>query len=154
MTIEPDQKTDQVVIYARVSATKQKEDLQRQIQTLTAYAQTRGWEVKKVYKDIGSGNNDQRKHLLKMITDLPTLQPTRILCTYKDRIARFGTVVVEEVCKLFETTILPTEAKTNEEQDDLVQAIRAILYSFSGNSTGGEGRILPFYPLKLKRDKP
>jgi len=132
MTIEPDQKTDQVVIYARVSAIKQKEDLQRQIQTLTAYAQTRGWEVKKVYKDIGSGINDQRKHLLKMITDLPTLQPTRILCTYKDRIARFGTVVVEEVCKLFGTTILPTEAQTNEEQDDLVQAILAILYSFSG----------------------
>ena len=123
---------DPVVIYARVSAPKQKEDLQRQIESLKAYAHTKGWEVRKVYSDIGSGINDQRKYFLKMITDLPAIQPTRILCTYKDRIARFGIAALEEISKFFGTVILPIETKTSGEQEELVHAILAILYSFSG----------------------
>lgn len=129
---QPITKKEPIVIYARLSAPKQKEDLQRQIRTLRTYAETRGWEVLRVYKDIDSGINDNRKQLLKLLTDMPTMQPTRILCTYKDRIARFGTKIIEEVCKLFGTTIVPIKAKTSDEQDDLVQGVIAVLYSFSG----------------------
>ena len=44
-----------VVTYARVSSSKQKKDLNRQINHLEAYVQQQGWEMIKQYSDVGSG---------------------------------------------------------------------------------------------------
>ena len=114
-----------VVIYARVSAPKQKEDLQRQIETLREYATHQGWNILKIYTDIGSGINDTRKQLLRLLTDLPLLRPAHILCTYKDRIARFGTTMLEHTAKIYGTTLLPIgmQQSDNCEQEEMVQTI-------------------------------
>ncbi len=74
-----------VVVYARVSSSKQREDLNRQIILLENYARNKDWNIIKIYSDIGSGLNDNRKNLLKMVRDLPTSNINYILCTYKDR---------------------------------------------------------------------
>ena len=56
------------VVYGRVSSNKQKNDLKRQINNLENYAEKQNIEVIRVYKDIGSGMNDNRKNLLKLIS--------------------------------------------------------------------------------------
>jgi predicted site-specific integrase-resolvase len=99
---------------------------------LKDYALENDWKISQVYKDIGSGLNDQRKGLLKLITDLPKKQPTFVLCTYKDQIARFGTNLLEEFCGIYDTKIKEIKVKEQNEQEELVNSIIAILTSFSG----------------------
>ena len=97
-----------VVTYARVSSNKQKYDLYRQIDHLETYVEQQGWEIVKQYSDIGSGLNDQRRGLLKLIQELPILQPTMIVTSYHDRLTRFGTKLLETICSLFSAQIVIT----------------------------------------------
>jgi len=125
----------QVVSYARVSSSKQRHDLHRQLQHLESFANSQDWHLVKSYKDIGSGINDKRKRLLQLIKDLPILQPQFVLCSYYDRLSRFGITLLETVCSLFSTKIITTHAIAKEKQSnnqELVDNIVAILYSFSG----------------------
>ncbi len=124
--------TINVAIYARVSSSKQRDDLKRQIELLEKYAKNKGWNVIKIYSDIGSGLNDNRKNLLKLVKDLPTSNLSYIICTYKDRIARFGNLLLEEFAKIYDIKIIEIQAKSESDEETLVQSIIAILYSFSG----------------------
>ena len=54
----------QVVTYARMSGSKQREDLKRQQEYLKGYVKTQGWHLVKQYQDIGSGLNDNRQGLI------------------------------------------------------------------------------------------
>ena len=47
----------QAILYARVSGSKQRQDLTRQISHLQDFVNNKGWTTQKVYKDIGSGIN-------------------------------------------------------------------------------------------------
>lgn len=125
----------QVVSYARVSGSKQRHDLHRQLQHLESFVNSQHWHLLKSYKDIGSGINDKPKGLLQLIKDLPILQPQFVVCSYYDRLSRFGITLLETVCSLFSTKIITTHEIVKEKQSnnqELVDNIVAILYSFSG----------------------
>jgi putative resolvase len=47
-----------VAIYARVSSSKNKEDLERQVNRLVMFANSRGRRVTRIEKEIASGVND------------------------------------------------------------------------------------------------
>ena len=96
------------VTYARVSSNKQNNDLYRHISHLKAYVEQQGWEIVKRYSEIGLGLNDQRQGLLKLIQELPILQPTMIVSSYHDRLTRFGTKLLETICSPFSTQIVIT----------------------------------------------
>ena len=84
------------VIYARVSSSDQREDLERQINYLTNYATAKGYKVAEVLKDIGSGLNTQRKGLLRLFKLVEGRSVDVVLITYKDRLTRFGFEYLEE----------------------------------------------------------
>jgi len=115
-----------------VSATKQKEDLKRQITYLQNYANQQNWEIIKTYYDIASGLNDDRKGMLKMITHIPTKQPDYILCTYRDRVARFGTGILEQFCKFYGTKLREINVKHTSDEEELMHTFIAVLTSFIG----------------------
>jgi putative resolvase len=75
------------VRYARVSSADQKEDLERQVQRLQAFAQEQGWTEVKAVTEIGSGLNGKRKKLLRILRDP---QVVRMVVEHRDRLARFG----------------------------------------------------------------
>src|SRR5688572_25055079 len=52
-----------VALYARVSSSDQKRDLERQIQRLQDYAASRGYQVSQVVSELASGLNDSRPNL-------------------------------------------------------------------------------------------
>ena len=123
-----------VVSYARVSSSKQKEDLQRQQAYLEHYVQNRQWRLVKAYRDIGSGLNDKRLSLLQMLKDLPVFQPDIIVCSYEDRLARFGTTIIKTICEIFDTKLMfiKKQDQTASLNDQLVTDVIAVITSFAG----------------------
>ncbi|MBB5254071.1 IS607 family transposase [Sulfurisphaera ohwakuensis] len=125
------------VIYARVSSTDQKEDLERQINYLTNYATAKGYKVVEVLKDIASGLNTQRKGLLRLFKLVEGRSIDVVLITYKDRLTRFGFEYLEE---FFSTMGVKIEIVFGEEPKDatqeLVEDLISIITSFAGKIYG------------------
>ncbi|MHA2368934.1 MAG: IS607 family transposase [Candidatus Hodarchaeales archaeon] len=123
-----------VVAYAPVSGSKQRRELTRQMAHLDTYIQDQGWQQVKTYHDIGSGLKDSRKGLLRLLRDLPSLQPDKIVCTYEDRLARFGIKLLETICTYFSVQIVVTQQQrppvSLEEQ--VVQDVIALITAFAG----------------------
>ncbi|MGV9172542.1 MAG: recombinase family protein [Promethearchaeia archaeon] len=63
------EKSARCAIYARVSTHKQKKDMQRQRKTLEQYVHTTDLTKTKVYQDIGSGLNTNRRGLWNLLKD-------------------------------------------------------------------------------------
>jgi predicted site-specific integrase-resolvase len=95
-----------VLGYVRVSATKQRKELQKQKEQLQKFAKQQGWKMEKMFADIASGMNEQRKGLQRLLNEVATTSPFAIICTYEDRLARFGTKVISHYCQTFSTNII------------------------------------------------
>jgi len=77
------------VIYARVSSSDQKRELERQIQYLTQYCSTKGYRVVDTLSDVASSIEANRRGLLKLFDYVINKQVDAIIVTYKDRLTRF-----------------------------------------------------------------
>lgn len=123
-----------VVIYARVSSAKQTQDLETQSKHLKSFVEQQGWKIIEEYHDIGSGLNDQRKGLLRLVRDLPVLRPAKIVVSYLDRLARFGTAILQAIGEVFGTEIVVTHASTDQLsfEEQLTQDMIALVTSFAG----------------------
>ena len=123
-----------VVTYARVSGSKQRKDLKRQQEHLITFVESQDWLLIKQYQDIGSGLNDNRQGLIRLIKDLPVIQPTMIVCSYQDRLARFGLTLLQTICTIFNTKIIVTNESNQKMplEEQLVKDVLAILTSFAG----------------------
>jgi len=117
-------------IYARVSSSKQESDgnLERQRLRLIEYAQSKGYEIVKVFSEQASGINENRKQLKKLIFLVVNKEIDVVLIEFKDRLARFGysylldfflshNVSVEAIA-----TKLPKDA-TSELMEDMLSII-------------------------------
>ena len=58
-----------VAIYGRVSSSDQKDDLDRQLGRLAAFASGEGMRVVKAVGEVGSGLNGRRRKLLALLSD-------------------------------------------------------------------------------------
>lgn len=76
-----------VALYARVSGTDQKGDVERQLQRLRDYAAAQGWQVASEVSEIASGLNDNRPKLNKL---LGNAEVGIIVVEHRDRLTRFG----------------------------------------------------------------
>lgn len=59
--------SDKVVLYARISSSENKKNLDTQLERLKSYASAKGYIVSKEIKEIGSGLNDKRPKLEKVL---------------------------------------------------------------------------------------
>jgi predicted site-specific integrase-resolvase len=82
------------VIYTRVSAAENKHNLEEQARRLRDYCAAKGYRVTAVVKEIGSGVNDKRPKLMKLLKD-PTVG--LIVVEHKDRLTRFGYNYIEQL---------------------------------------------------------
>jgi putative resolvase len=119
------------VLYARVSSADQKEDLERQVQRLQAFAQEQGWTEVKAVTEIGSGLNGKRKKLLRILRDP---QVVRIVVEHRDRLARFGFDWLEAAMAASGRHVVVIEE--GEVTDDLAQDVLEILTSACGRLHG------------------
>ena len=125
------------VIYARVSSSDQKVDLERQIQYLTQYCAVKGYRVVDVISDVASGLKTNRRGLLKLFDHVVNRRVDVVVVTYKDRLTRFGFEYLEYFFRQYGVRI---EVAYGEEPGDarqeLVEDLLAIVASFAGKLYG------------------
>lgn len=116
-------------IYARESSSENKSALASQTDGLTRYATARGWQITHVVQETGSGMNDQRQRLHKLLhkKDFDIL-----LIEHKDRLTRFGFAWFETLCSFRIEVVNRADPGTNDLMEDLV----AVLTSFSARLYG------------------
>lgn len=123
--------TKKTVLYARVSSSKQKEDLTRQVQRLRDYCAAQGLKVDKEVTEVGSALNGKRKRLLRVLSDQAV---GTIVVEHRDRLTRFGFEYLEASFQAQNRRIIvlnDTECK-----DDLVQDMIDVLTSFCARLYG------------------
>ncbi len=127
-----------LVLYGRVSAQGQKDDLDTQLARLQAWAKAeRAGKPTLALSDIGSGLKASRKHLQRLLKLVAQDQVAEIAITYADRLTRFGQEYLQLLFDSFGVTLTvlePGEEKTPEQEltDDLL----ALIASFSGRLYG------------------
>lgn len=117
--------TGRTVCYARVSSNDQKTDLQRQGDRLKAFAFNMGVDAPEVVTEVGSGVNDKRRKLNKLLAD-PTV--TTIIVEHRDRLARMDVGLVESALEASGRRLIVID--DSELDDDLVQDMTEVLTSF------------------------
>ena len=80
------------IIYARVSSSENKKNLESQAERLKEYAIVRGYQIIEIVKEVGSGVNDNRKKLNKLLKDDKW---GTLIVEHKDRLTRFGFNYIE-----------------------------------------------------------
>ena len=126
------------VVYARVSSNEQKTkgDLDRQ-----ALAIIEGFSTLKepiVLKEVGSGLNDNRKQLNKLLDLVLADQVGNVYITYRDRLTRFGFHYLERIFNHHGTQIfvLNDEERQEDVSKALAEDMMALIASFSGKLYG------------------
>ena len=115
-----------------MSSPENKENLDKQADRLISYCNARGYRVKKVVKEIGSGLNDERPKLEKLLTDL---EIDIIVVEHKDRLARFGVNYIQKLLALRGRSIEIVN-EMESERDDLMQDFVSIITSFCARLYG------------------
>jgi len=123
---------DYVIIYARVSSSENKDNLNTQAERLVGYATAKGYQTKEVVKEIGSGVNDNRAKLQKILKDG---KATKIVVEHKDRLTRFGfnyllTLLEKQGCSI------EIVNKAGNDKDDLMQDLVSIITSMCARYYG------------------
>jgi predicted site-specific integrase-resolvase len=121
-----------VCIYARISSSENKDNLERQKERLINYCNAKGYKVSQIITEIDSGLNDERKKLEKILLDKSI---NLIVVEHKDRLARFGLNYIQKLLALDNRKIEIINPQTNDE-DDLMQDFVSIITSFTARLYG------------------
>ena len=124
--------TDKTVIYARVSSSENKNNVDSQAERLLQYCTCKGYNVAKVVKEIGSGLNDQRPKLEALLLDKTV---KRIVVEHKDRLCRFGLNYIQKLLELDGRQIEIVNSVDTDEQD-IIQDFVSIITSFCARLYG------------------
>lgn len=121
-----------VIIYARVSSSQNKSNLEAQAKRLENYCIAKGYQIVRIVKEVGSGVNDNRRKLIDVLTrDDYSL----IVVEHKDRLSRVGfnyiKILLNKYGKDIEVVNLASEQK-----DDLMQDFVSIITSFCSRLYG------------------
>lgn len=131
------------VCYCRVSSSKQKDDLARQV----VYMREK-FPDSEIIQDIGSGLNFKRKGLLSILERILHGAKLTLVVAHKDRLARFGFELIEYLIKSNGGELLVLNRVESSPQQELIQDLTAILTVFSCRMHG-----LRRYTNKIKKDK-
>lgn len=121
-----DRPVDVAAIYARVASPNNKSDLDNQAERLMNYAAAKGYKVVHIVKEIGSGINDSRPKLTRL---LQFKDYGILLVEQKERLARFGTNYIELLLAQqgVKLEIINTSLDSS---DELMMDLIAIITSF------------------------
>ena len=124
-----------VIGYCRVSSSKQKDDLERQVNNVKNYLISQGKPFE-IISDIGSGINYNKKGLQSLIQRIDSGEIEKVVVLYKDRLIRFGFELIEYVAKLNQCVIevIDNAEKTQEQElvEDMIQIVTVFACRLQG----------------------
>ena len=121
------------VCYARVSSSDQKNDLQRQADRLKAFAFNMGVDTPEVVTEVGSGMNDKRRKLNRILAD-PTVGT--IIVEHRDRLTRMNAGLVESALEASGRRLIVVD--DTDLDDDLARDMTEVLTSFCARLYGSK----------------
>jgi putative resolvase len=121
------------ICYCRVSSQKQKEDLERQINLMKEL-----YPNHRIISDIASGLNFKRKGLEELINLAIKNQIDEVVIAYKDRLARFGFELIENIIKTHSNGKIKILNKSEEKtpSEELTEDIIAIMNVYVAKVNG------------------
>ena len=143
-----------VIGYARVSSKKQSDDLERQVNNLKTYLDSKYTEYE-IITDIGSGINYTKPGLKKLIERINRKEVDLIVVLYKDRLLRFGFELVEYFAELNNVKIeILDKIDKNQDQElveDLVQIITVFSCKIQGKRKTKTKEIMDEFSQKIEK---
>lgn len=128
---EPNEQHGKTVIYARVSSSGQKKDIERQVARIVLWLSKEKITVDETITEIGSGLNGKRRKLLRLLRD-PSV--TTIVVEHRDRLVRFGFEMIEATMLSRGGKLLVVDE--TELTDDLVRDMTDLLTSLCARLYG------------------
>lgn len=130
------------ICYCRVSSTKQKDDLVRQVGFMRGQ-----YPDAEIIEDIGSGLNFKRKGLQSLLVRLMRGDKLTIIVACRDRLCRFGFELFEFMAQQNGGQIVVLDKSVYCPETELTADLLAILHVFSCRMHG-----LRSYSKKIKED--
>ena len=123
--------TGKTVVYARVSSSDQRDDLDRQVGRVTAWATSQDITVDQVVAEVGSALNGHRRKFLRLLRD-PGV--ATIIVEHRDRFCRFGVEYIEAALAASGRELVVVDPA--EVDDDLVRDMTELLTSMCARLYG------------------
>ena len=121
-------------IYARVSTSKQKPDLENQIELLKQFCFSSGYTISGIFSDIASGISfEKRNDFFRMLDDVIDNKVERVVITYKDRLSRVGFDLFYHLFKKYNCEIVVMSEVGSEKLDsqEIFEEIISLLHCYS-----------------------
>jgi len=129
---KPELTNNKAAVYARVSSNDRKQSLIEQLERLNNYSVNSGYQVVHSVKEIGSGMNDNRQKLSKLLNQDDW---NVLVVENKDRLTRFGfnylKLLLEKQGKTIEVV-----NQAEDDKQDLMADLISVIYSFSARMYG------------------
>ena len=125
-----------VVLYARVSSSSQRNDLERQVRALEEWARSNNIVDYEVVTDVGSGLNEDRKGFKRILKLVIGRKISRIVVAYPDRLTRFGFKTIEELLRAFGVEVVVLNHEDKDPREELVEDLITIISHFAGKLYG------------------
>ena len=148
--VEQETEDSQLLIYARVSTNDQakgfssgeESSLSRQIDRLKEFAKENYSVKPKLYWDVGSGVNYQRKNFVKMMDQILSgkFDNATLLVEWKDRLSRFSVDFIQQVLAAHKINLVFTQSQPDiSNEAELTQDLLSILTIFTARTNGRRG---------------
>lgn len=124
-----------VIGYARVPSKKQSDDLERQVNNLMTYLNSK-YSDYGIITDIGSGINYAKPGLKKLIEKINRKEVDLIVVLYKERLLRFGFELIEYFAELNNVKIEVLDKIDKNQDQELVEDLVQIVTVFSSKIQG------------------
>ena len=141
-SIEENSSTKKNYCYCRVSSSKQKDDLERQVQFMSER-----FPDYTILKDVGSGLNFKRKQLLFLLEECAMGRVGEVVVAYRDRLCRFGFELLEWFFSKNSVKLVVLEQQELSPQQELVADLLSVITDFSSRVHG-----LRKYRTEVKED--
>ena len=121
------------IIYARVSTSKQKPDLNNQINKLKNYCSDNNISYKFLYSEISNGIDLDRSEFTKLLIDVIHYRVKNIFITNNDRLTRLSFKTLQFLFSKFGTSIIAINEKPKNKNSDseVFDELISIIHTFS-----------------------
>jgi predicted site-specific integrase-resolvase len=132
--MDPMEKKERLkIVYIRVSSVGQKNDLENQRNYMKKH-----YPNHEVIEDIGSGMNLNKRGLRKIIKHAIAGEIEEVVVAYRDRLARFGFELIEDLIKEYSggKIIVINEKEEKNPEDELVRDVLQVMNIFVAKMNG------------------
>ena len=133
--------SSRVIAYARVSSHDQKKYLETQKEKLESYCR-KHFDQHHIIADLGSGLNYRKPGLKKLLRAIFLRQTQHIVLNHKDRLVRFGSEIIFDLCKHFGVKVTILEKREDLKfEEELASDVIELMTVFSSRLYGKRSHL-------------